>query len=475
MYVVLMVSKPENDYATVDDLATFAHVQLETYDRPSPGAETLTKLFRIMYASSMATEEGQSITFDIIWIDPENPDPNPPERIVADRWTVVPFESRIPLTARALVKAAKATDARTSSFAVYATGNELLFMWGLVDQGNRAYDFRRYDSSSGPNEVGIFQSSAIGVGHLTISISCEPVAELRIDRLSIGGLDPLRAGPIFDALRSGYENYLSAIKAEIAPHIYEERSHWDASLRSQWLQAIARILLRIRDMRHGGALLITPDTSKAGLDVKYSVEYSRLRQALYRWAIATIEMTDASDVIFEAMDDDESMIEMAVYLEESVARTERVDVESEIDGTLWFIACLSRVDGLVLMGSDLSVYGFGTVINVEDPPTVLRAAKDNQGDPARLVPLSYDQFGTRHRSMMRYCNAYPGSVGFVVSQDGDIRGMTKVGDNLVIWDGVRLERILPSEASRRSRMMVGHLCPLSRSSASPSNAASAIP
>jgi hypothetical protein len=174
--------------------------------------------------------------------------------------------------------------------------------------------------------------------------------------------------------------------------------------------------------------------------VKYSVEYPRPRQALYRWAIATIETTDASDVIFEAMDDGESTIEMGVYLEESVGQTERADVENEIDGTLWFIACLSRVDGLVLMGPDLSVYGFGTVITVEDPPTALRAAKDNQGDPARLVPLSYDQFGTRHRSMMRYCNAHPGSVGFVVSQDGDIRGITKVGANLVIWDGVRLER-----------------------------------
>jgi len=64
-------------------------------------------LFRIMYAASVATEEGQSITFDITWIDPENPDPDPPERIVSDRWTVVPFKSRIPLTTRALVKAAK--------------------------------------------------------------------------------------------------------------------------------------------------------------------------------------------------------------------------------------------------------------------------------------------------------------------------------------------------------------------------------
>ena len=58
--------------------------------------------------------------------------------------------------------------------------------------------------------------------------------------------------------------------------------------------------------------------------------------------------------------------------------------------------------------------------------------------------------------MMRYCNAYPGSVGFVISQDGDIRGMTKVGDSLVIWDGVTLERILCAKPIFQARLIGGY-------------------
>src|SRR5260370_13720426 len=112
-----MASQPEEDYATVDDLAAFTHAELEARERPSPGVGVLTNLFRVMYAASMATEEGQPITFEVTWIDPRNPDPSPPERIVADRWTAVLFASSIPLTTRTLVKAAKATDPRTSSFA----------------------------------------------------------------------------------------------------------------------------------------------------------------------------------------------------------------------------------------------------------------------------------------------------------------------------------------------------------------------
>jgi hypothetical protein len=41
--------------------------------------------------------------------------------------------------------------------------------------------------------------------------------------------------------------------------------------------------------------------------------------------------------------------------------------------------------------------------------------------------------------MMRYCYAVPGSVGFVISQDGEIRAMTRVGDDLVFWDSIRLQ------------------------------------
>jgi len=117
---------------------------------------------------------------------------------------------------------------------------------------------------------------------------------------------------------------------------------------------------------------------------------------------------------------------------------------SEIDGIIWFIACLSRVDGLVVMDPTLTVKGFGTIITVEDAQPTIFSTGDEFATKAHRVSLSYDAFGTRHRSMMRYCNAHPGSVGFVISQDGDIRAITKVGEDLVVWDGVLLQRELSS-------------------------------
>jgi hypothetical protein len=39
---------------------------------------------------------------------------------------------------------------------------------------------------------------------------------------------------------------------------------------------------------------------------------------------------------------------------------------------------------------------------------------------------------------MRYCLSEPESVGFVISQDGDVRVIRNVGGRVVMWENIRL-------------------------------------
>jgi hypothetical protein len=55
--------------------------------------------------------------------------------------------------------------------------------------------------------------------------------------------------------------------------------------------------------------------------------------------------------------------------------------------------------------------------------------------------LNLNHYGTRHRSMLRYCATYPNSLGFVVSQDGDVRAITHSGNRVVLWDNIRIQSI----------------------------------
>ena len=126
--------------------------------------------------------------------------------------------------------------------------------------------------------------------------------------------------------------------------------------------------------------------------------------------------------MYEYLESEADELPTRLHLRESVERTRSADIASEIDGAIWFVSLLTRVDGLVVMDMNLEVREFGVVITADDPPAEVYRASDPAG--VELEPMEYDHYGTRHRSMMRYCSGVPGSVGFVISQDGEVRVMT---------------------------------------------------
>jgi len=138
---------------------------------------------------------------------------------------------------------------------------------------------------------------------------------------------------------------------------------------------------------------------------------------------------------------------VGLHLDEVVAGYDLEEIRNELGSVIWFISLLSRVDGLVLLNPQLEVQGFGVEITVPEEPSAIYSAGDAWGTESLLRRIDYQQYGTRHRSMMRYCSKYPGSVGFVVSQDGDVRVMTIVGGRLLVWENIQLQ--LPKFVSRK--------------------------
>ncbi len=401
----------------------------------------LIDLFELLYFISLKTEELQPITCYIVYLPSENPDPQPPERIVKDRWSYIRFTKPIPLTTSNVVKLARASDPRTSSFAVYHNNEGELSIWGIIDQANRYHDFVNYETDEGVERPGIFQASIIGIGHLVTYIGYEKIAELKANILLGKTFDVFWRGPICETLKPAILQYIQKVQDELPEHVYENWPHWDARLFSYWITSLCRLLLRVRNYRHGGAILITPDMSFEGLNVKYGIHYPRLQTALEGYALALIQAANASELIFECSDEfDAAEIPTDLYLDESVFRNDRDERQSELDGTIWFISLLTRVDGLVLLNPQLEVQGFGVEITCNSEPQEVFLAGNERATKSSLQPIHYNHFGTRHRSMMRYCSQVAGSVGFVISQDGDVRAMTQVRNKLVLWENIRLQR-----------------------------------
>ena len=88
---------------------------------------------------------------------------------------------------------------------------------------------------------------------------------------------------------------------------------------------------------------------------------------------------------------------------------------------------------------------------VQDIPRRIFMARSESGRSNDLVPLDYERFGTRHRSMIRYCAAVPGSIGVVVSQDGDVRIATSRSEGVLVWENVKLQLDTPERRRSQSK------------------------
>ncbi len=133
------------------------------------------------------------------------------------------------------------------------------------------------------------------------------------------------------------------------------------------------------------------------------------------------------------------MLPCEIHFDAVQFQSELDRLKSRLLGCVRYIASLSRVDGFVLLDKSLVVNGFGVEARADTELTEIFMAGDAQASARLLRPAPLSQFGTRHRAMMRYCDANEGALGFVISQDGDIRATMKYQGKLVLWENINVQ------------------------------------
>jgi hypothetical protein len=150
-----------------ENLARRIHEQLKGREKSPPTVDTLRELIETLFFASLRTEESEPIRCRIAFINRDDPDPNRPARIVADRWQPVPFKSEIPFSVSNLVKLAKAVDPWAATLAVW-TNNGALNIWGAVDQSVHYNAFVFRENNEGPEMPGMFQAVIEGTGEIAV-------------------------------------------------------------------------------------------------------------------------------------------------------------------------------------------------------------------------------------------------------------------------------------------------------------------
>ena len=424
--------------ATPQDLASALSAALVKKREASPPLEELIELFEVMYVASLQTEEGRPVRFAIAYMDPARPDPRPPEYPPQDRWSCTVLNTPRAWTVASLVKLSMASDPRSSSLAVFKT-DEGLRIWGLVDQQGSYHDYVNQNTDVGPERPGLFQAQVEGPAHIRAFMGYRKVSELRVDRIVGRSVDVLHAGPIRARLAEGIRWHFEDVRERLDPEEYDVDSYWQSSFADKWLAALSRILLRVQNYRHGGTNFIPAGDDLDGLNVKYGLAYPRLRRALADRAAHLLRNTMAGEMVIEDfMEKDVETMPVWLHVENEITTDDLDGSLRELDGATRFVSLLTRVDGVVLVTPALDIIGFGVEITEQGVPDTVMLANTRTATDRSLRALDYYQYGTRHRSVMRYCWAHPGSTGFVVSQDGDVRAIARVGDQVVLWDDIKL-------------------------------------
>lgn len=260
---------------------------------------------------------------------------------------------------------------------------------------------------------GIFQAVIQGIGEIAAYKRDVLLGSLKQDSLVKGQHRVFQSGPVHSKLMRSINIFQEKVRRRVGRSLYDERGHWNESLEDSWISALCRILIGIHRYQHGGAVLLSDDSG--GLNPKYSLEYRRLADALFQESVISIRHTSFSDVIHEKyLDREEGEIPTDLYLDETVSGNDLGETINELTGCVRFLASLSRVDGLIWLDSQLHLKAFGVEITGGNDPGQVFLALNSQA--TKTKELNLNQYGTRHRSMLRYCAAHPNSVGFVVSR-----------------------------------------------------------
>lgn len=422
-------------------LAKYVAARLRCGGEPCPTETTLQRLFETMYFASLRTDEGRPCRLIVNYIDKQAAE----ETATADRWTCARFDRPLPFDVRTLTKLADAADPSVSSLAVFSNADGKLFVWGMIDQEVRYPDYTVMDWPASSKRPGLFQVAIQGVGSVAVYKDYSLICSLEQNSLVQQYHDVLWFGPIHTMLQN------HALENRERPA--DGTSPTDASAAgpsdeymTRWLNSLCRILLYVQQYRHGGGLLIVPRPTGKGMNVKYRLRYDRLPRALASLVGRQQRAHELLQWITKYYRDPRGVLPCRLH-DELIAERKRAEAHrNELLGCIRFIASLSRVDGFVMLDRDLVAHGFGVELRTDSQLLKVFLAGDSHANP-RLMRTAYlEEFGTRHRAMMRHCFETTGTIGFVVSQDGEVRAMTRIGDRLIMWENINVQLAFRTES-----------------------------
>jgi hypothetical protein len=369
--------------------------------RAIPDSERLGILLDIVFRTSMIPEEGRHVRANVAWLSIA--DFQDHEMKQARRSELVlRFEQHRPLNSAVLAKLAKTTERGACSLLVDWFDDDPA-IWGIIyyRRGQRTLD-----EIPATIEEGIHSApdcpilSIDGIGSIVITRG-----DSVIGRITRGEFSRAVPTPFYSHAMGLILNELFGLRIALKGGRYVDDG--DNSYGHGLVECL-KYLLEQLDRQAGGALVVF---------VPQNAMEHALEQADRPWACT-------------------GSLELSNVLKARI-RHGNTEAEALIRARLDALARLASIDGALLLSSEFELLGFGTKLHAPAWQGTVLEGPDGFGGGGR--PFDVSRLGTRHTSAVAYVGAVPGSVAFVASADGPIRGLARKGIGPIhCWPDCRL-------------------------------------
>lgn len=356
-----------------------------------PDARDLKALLELTFVASTKIEEGESVKVRFVFFPDATTESLPQRAGLIDAFA---FEHAIPLTVENLRKICPAIDQHTTGLAVGRAGTGYCIL-GVVLYGRPLS--RLDDSGSAHGRPHGLTLSSRSPGSVSIGYS-----DGVIGRFEDGVFLVAKASAL--ASRALVSHILSVIGA------HEQYAAFQMEYWYLYRTCLERLYASAAKIGHGGTIVWMPRnfiTSASqrllgGFPMTARLSGSHLAGSALR----------AADPRFNTR---------------AGVGMERKDLTDYID----MLAHLSCVDGAVIIDDSLRLLRFACHLACPRWEGEVREGPLLELAPGEIIETS--NFGTRHHSAINFAGAHPGVIVFVISEDGPVRTISRLPDEVLIW------------------------------------------
>lgn len=385
-----------------------------------PPLSVLVEILNPCFFASLKQEEGRPTQFNLVLCGQAKLS-NSAFRY--SRYTkifnLMRFASPRAFSASELVRLAPACEPEKTLLLVSRVERKAgLSLWGIVDVGK--------DSSGSHVSLSELQVRVLAPGELKITLHGRTFCNYKNGQILFPERSLVNSGFIYKFFRPTSLNLAREVMAATGQkpgHQIPERDFRAMT----YLFTLQKITEKIHELKHGGCIFIVPENKRPlhTTSPKYQCDDRTIWTCLTGKLILHDQYYGTNSAT-PAQHDAETATSL---------QSEMQDVENGLRDALDTVARLSAVDGAVVINRKLELIEFGAVVKLgQTAPYKVFRCEDRRA--TKKEKIAVENYGTRHRSAFEFCFHNQPSVAIVVSQDGGIKTVTRVGQHVYFWENV---------------------------------------